>query len=597
MRRRLVLIQEKNGEGGEVKWGDLFKHDNSGSKDFHEAASKAPDAFVRHVLPVVLEIADAALYTEDANPPRRDAVWPILFHRQHESTHSACLNSLVVALRRLANEHPGELSYVIAELRKRDTFIANYLLLNLYTAGAIRFADDAATLICNEPWRFDCGFSDSSYWVAIQMIQAVVAYCSPENRSNLENAILRYSPEYERIAGGRGSAGRARFALLSAIPIDYRSKKAQTSFQELERKFKKPAEPPRGIHGGVVGSPIAQAAADKMTDEQWLRAIAKYQSEERPNRWEEPEKGGARELAGSLREFVRSEPERFAYLSLQFPPGTNPVYIERTLDGLTGTAISAELKLAVCRKAYSESREECGAAIADIIGGIEEVLPDDSVQMLDWLATEHPDPEKELWSIEAADGIAYHGGDIHNHGINTTRGRAAEGIRNLILRDSRYITRFRSTLDRLVSDQSLSVRSCVASTLLAVARHDVPLALPLFERLAATDERLLHTPYAERFIYYGLREHFEELRPFVETMLRSSIPDINRAGARLAGVAALHHESAATLVDEAMSGTASQRHGIAEVAASNIAYSEWRGGAKCGCFNSSTTPTPRFGAK
>jgi hypothetical protein len=409
------------------------------------------------------------------------------------------------------------------------------------------------------------------------MIQAVVAHCSAENRSNLEDAILRYSPEHERTAGGHGRAGRARFALLSAIPIDYRSRNAQTSFQELERKFEQPPAPPRGIHGGVVGSPIDQAAADKMTDEQWLRAIAKYQSEDRLNRWEDIEKGGARELAGSLREFVRSEPERFAHLSLKFPPGTNPVYIERTLDGLTGTGVSAELKLAVCRKAYSESRRECGTSIADLLGGMEETLPQDTVQMLDWLATEHPDPERELWSIEAWEGKAYYGGDIHNHGINTTRGRAAEAIRNLILREARYITQFRSTLDRLVSDQSLSVRSCAASTLLAVARHDVPLALELFTKLAASDERLLHTPYCERFIYYGLREHFEELRPFVETMLRSSTPEVNRSGARLAGVAALHHESAATLVDEAMSRTASQRRGIAEVAASNIAYSEWRG--------------------
>ena len=59
-------------------------------------------------------------------------------------------------------------------------------------------------------------------------------------------------------------------------------------------------------------------------------------------------------------------------------------------------------------------------------------------------------------------------------------------------------------------------------------------------------------------------------------MLRSSTPEVNRSGARLAGVAALHHESAAILVDEAISGTASQRRGIAEVAASNIAFSEWR---------------------
>lgn len=576
LRRRLVLVHEQKSEIGEVKWGDLFKQDDNGSKEFHEAASKAPEAFVRHVLPVILEIVDAAVYKDDVSPPLGDAVWPILLYRQHESIKTACLNSLVVALRRLAKEHPDKLDDIIAELQKRHTFIANYLLLNLYTAGASRFADEAATLICNEPWRFDCGFSDSSYWVVMQLIQAVVAHCSAENRANLEEAILRYAPEHERTAGGQGTAGKARFALLSAIPIVYRSKKTQTSFQELERKFKKAPAPPLGIHGGVVGSPIAQAAADKMTDEQWLRAIAKYQSDDRPNRWEDPEKGGARELAGSLREFVRSEPERFAHLSLRFPPGTNPVYIERTLDGLTGTGVSTDLKLAVCRKAYSESRRECGTAVADLLGGMEETIPQDAIQMLDWLATEHPDPERELWNIEAWEGKAYYGGDIHNHGIKTTRGRAAEAIRNLILRDAGYITRFRSTLDRLVIDQSLSVRSCTASTLLALARHDVPLALQLFKRLAATDERLLHTPYAERFIYYGLREHLDELRPFVERMLRSLVPDINRAGARLAGVAALHHESAANLVNEAMSGIASQRLGIADVAASNVAHAECR---------------------
>jgi transcription initiation factor TFIIIB Brf1 subunit/transcription initiation factor TFIIB len=476
----------------------------------------------------------------------------------------------------MAKEHPGELGDVITELQRRETFIANYLLLNLYTAGASHFADEAATLICNESWRFECGFSDSSHWVAVQMIQAVVEHCSPENRAKLEEVILSYSPEYERGTAGHGSVGRARFALLSAIPASHRSDKAQAKFRELERKFVKPIEPPRGIHVGWVGSPIAQTAAEKMTDQQWLKAIAKYQSEDRPNRWREPQKGAARELAGTLREFVRNEPERFARLSLNFPPGTNPVYIERTLDGLKGTSAPTEVKLAVCRKAYAESREQSGAAIADLLGTIKEPLPDDAVQMLDWLATEHPDPEKELWRVDAWAGKPYYGGDIHNHGINTARGRAAEAISNLILCDARYIKRFRSTLDRLVNDQSLAVRSCVASIVLAVARHDVPLALQLFQRLLLTDEHLLQTPYVERFIYYNLREHFEELRPIVERMLRSTIPEVSRAGARLASLAALHHDSAANLVGEAMSGTAAQRRGVAEVAAANIGHAECR---------------------
>jgi hypothetical protein len=576
LRRRLLLIHERSAGDADVNWGDLFKHDDFGPEHFYDSAGKAAEVFVRHVLPVILEISDAAVYKDKVKPPKRDAVWPLLFHREYESIDSACLNSLVIALNKLAKEDPDKLRGTTPELRRRDTFTANFLLLSLYTEGATHFADEAVALIYNEAWRFDCGFSDSSYWVATELIRAVVPVCSAENRLKFEDAILRYSTEYERTRPGRKWAGRASFVLLCAIPPEYRSQKGKSRFQQLERKFEKADEPPRGIKGGWVGSPIVKKAADKMTDEQWLKAIAKYRFEDNPNRWDDPEKGGAPELAGMLRDFVRNEPERFACLSLRFPVNANPVYIERTLEGLKGTPISVELKLAVCRKAYTESRGECGTSIADLLGSIEEALPDDAVRMLDWLATEHPDPERELWSTVAWDDKAYYGGNIHNHGINTTRGRAAEAIRNLVLRDARYITRFRSTLGDIVSDQSLSVRSCVASTLLAVARDDLPLALQLFQKLTATDERLLQTPYVERFIYYNLREHFEELRPIVERILRSTIPDVSRAGARLASLAALHHESAANLVEEAISGTPAQRCGVAEVAASNIAHAECR---------------------
>jgi len=67
-----------------------------------------------------------------------------------------------------------------------------------------------------------------------------------------------------------------------------------------------------------------------------------------------------------------------------------------------------ELKLAVCRKAYSETRHSCGKAIADVLGSIKDKLPDDAVQMLDWLATEHTDPDKELWNEKAIGGQFYY---------------------------------------------------------------------------------------------------------------------------------------------------------------------------------------------
>ena len=211
---------------------------------------------------------------------------------------------------------------------------------------------------------------------------------------------------------------------------------------ELERKFRAPDSSPRRLEGFQVGSPIEKTAAERMTDEQWLRAIQEYDSEERKHFWENPEKGGASELAQMLQEFVAQEPERFARLSLKFPLGTHPSYIEYILYGLKETGGFTELKLEVCRKAYNEYRDSCGIAITDLLGSIEELTPDDAVQMLDWLATKHSDPEKELWSEEATSGTPYYGGDILTHGINTTRGRAAEAIRNLIQRNRSYIDRF-----------------------------------------------------------------------------------------------------------------------------------------------------------
>jgi hypothetical protein len=212
-------------------------------------------------------------------------------------------------------------------------------------------------------------------------------------------------------------AGHSCFTLLSAVPEHLRSKSAQARFQELEREFGKPDPMPQGIRSGWVVSPIKKEAGEKMSDEQWLRAIAKYRTEERLDHWEHPEKGGAWELAGMLREFVRNEPERFARLSLQFPPATYPTYIARVLDGLKGTAAPTLLKLDVCRKAFAESRVECGIAIADLLGSIEEPLPHDTVEMLHWLATEHPDPRRESWEEQATGGEPSYRRDILHNGV------------------------------------------------------------------------------------------------------------------------------------------------------------------------------------
>ena len=571
IRRRLVVVQAAKQLG---TW-ELIGYDGSAIKMIHESAEYAPSVFINHVLPVVLEISDATLI--GSTPPKFDAVWSVLIARtDHLSGEHACLAALARALANIAREDSPEVRNVIAELRKRDTHVANHLLLALYAGGVARYADEVCVMFCDEPWRFYCGFSDSAYWCARETIQAVVEHCTDGHRENLERAILQYVPEFERTSYGYKQRGQAQFALLSAIPEGLRSGHVHARFDELQRKFDEPESEPSGIRGGLVEPPIKEEAAEKMTDDQWLRAIAKYRSEDRRHFSAEGVTGGAWQLAQVLERRAGEEPDRFARLGLRFPVDVNPVYLERTLAGLKSTAAASDLKLQVCGKAFAESRGHCGQSIADVLGSIEDPLPDDAIEMLHWLATKHDDPAAELWQQDAGGGQMYYGGDIHGAGINTTRGRAAIAVWDLILRDAAYVERFRPTLDQLVRDPSASVLSCVAGTLRAVAYRDSVLGMLLFRRMNLSEERLLTTRHVYGFMRDRLRDSFAELRPIVERMLRSSEPEVCEAGARLASLALLMDQGAADLVDQAIHGDDRQRLGVARVASANIATPESR---------------------
>ena len=577
LRRRFAVIRS---DGGDLRGKELLGYDDSVAEMISKAAECAPAAFVEHVLFVVLEISDSALTGDE--PPKYDTVWRIPIKTKYPSGEDACLSGLAGALATLAREGTVDLRKLIAELRRRDTHVANHLLLALYTGGAARYADEAAILLCDEPWRFQCGFSDNQHWRAMETIRTVVPHCTAENRERLETEILRYVHPYERTKSGFKRIGWARFALLLAIPSELRSPRAKSHFEELTRKFGEPQGEPRTIAASRVGPPIEKTAADKMTDDQWLRAIEKYGSD---NLWHFPHDeiaGGALQLAQhSLEPRVKEEPERFALLSLRFPADANPVYLERTLSALKGATIESDLKLQVCRKAFTESRGPCGQSIADVLGNIEDPLPDYAVQMLHHLATEHEDPASEAWQEDAGGGQTYYNGDIHTDGINTTRGRAADAIRDLILSDAAYIDRFRPTLDRMIRDRSAAVLSCVAGTLRAVTYHDPALGMALFQNMNLSEDRLLATHHVKHFIDGNLLDNFVELRPIVSRMLRSSAPEVREAGAVLASFSALIHESTADLdtadlVDEALRGDARCRFGVAEVAAANIDGPEYR---------------------
>ena len=592
LRRHVAKYKAALAEGRSVEgaW-DRLGYDGSAAEAFEKAVTHSPRNFVNHVLPAVLDTSDATLKV-GTTLPERDKVWPFLI-KDSTSLTNACLHAVADALAALAGS--GEdMEDEISRLSNRQTHVANHLLLALYRGGGARYADDAILAFCGQPWRFDCGYSDGSYWCATETIRVAVPHCEPASRAKLESTVLAYVDPYEQTKEGIRQHGWAAFNLLASIPKELRSTRASARFGELERKFTQPSAAPRAIVGRLVGSPIAAEAAAKMNDKQWLKAIEAYPSERR-----RPLQGGAPQLAQDFGRRAQDEPERFASIGLQLPNTTNPVYFSRLLQGLESAHVADEIKVRLSLRAFECAKNECGRDIANLLGSATDALPKDAVDVLMALATERRDSEEEAWRLDSGNGQPYYGGDIYINGINTTRGQAAEAMAELIEKDASYIERFQPALDELARDRTPSVASCVARTLRAVAYHDPALGLELFLRMDFSEERLLGTPHVCEFMRENLRQSFSSLKNMTLRQLRSPHPDLRRAGARLVCLAAFTYDDALELAAAARLGDNQQRLGVADVAVANVANPicrQWCEGALKDLFGDSDVEIRRLAA-
>ena len=538
-----------------------------------KAAAVAPNKFAELVLPPVLELSDSAAY--EGAPPRQDKIWPYLTSGEHLSARNAIVGALADAVIKWASEGSVP-ETILDDLGQRDTHIGNRMLLALYKGGARHYWKEAIETLVEEPWRFECGTPDSPQWFAGETVGILAECVSSDEMQRLEDAIMDYVPAWERDPSGYRSRGRAEFDLLSFIPDGRRSRRVIKRIGELERKFQAPSGEPKGARGGFVVSPIAPQAADRMTDEQWLGAIRKYHGRGSWFGKGDELVGGATELSRELERRTKEDPDRFGRLASRLPSDADPAYLTGILRGLAGAecAVADDLKLAVSAKAFADTREDLnvGSAIADVLRGVAG-LSDEAVETLRWLATEHPHPDSE----DAPDGAILRTANdidgIYTFGINTTRGRAAEAVARLIVRDADNLKKFETAIHAMLREQNLGVVACVGGVIAAVGAHDAERGIRLMSGVECADAVVLATPHFLTFLASQLSDRFEEVRGLVKRMIRSDCADAQEAGARLAGLAVLYDHDADDLVAESMQGSVDHRRGIAQVASRNVTAS------------------------
>ncbi|MBC8287931.1 MAG: ATP-binding protein [Nitrospinae bacterium] len=543
-----------------------------------DSAKGNPLAFYENIFPFILKIIETNL-TDRGDLPYRDKVWFYRVPHEKFTTQDDLLSAMELAFSNIAKQNPEFFSHIASQIKSREYDTIQFLLTRGYTANGEYFASEAVSFLSETQTRLKTGSASDSYWATRELVESIAPFCTPDILQTLENLVLNYSDKYEKKSHNRRRVGYSQFTLLGGFNSDLLSSKGKQRLQELQRKFNQSVpEKPSGIKSGWVKSPISSSSADKMNDEQWLKAIKRYNQEDMSEWREDSFYGGAHELSKEVERLSELEPHRFANLALRIPQNSQFYYFDAILRGMAKSAESLDVETIskVCLYCHDLPIKPCGITISKAIQSIKgQNLPNNLLDILVWYATEDPDPEKELWQVKTGDNY-YYGGDIFLFGLNTVRGHSALVMGDLIATDKNRINYFLPALKKMILDPSPAVRAYIAYTLNAVDNHDRELAVELFITLCQFEDSFLGTRYVENFLFFASQTHFEQLKTIVERMVESKEEDVVDSGTRIGCLIGLGIEEARPLVEKCASGNEAQRKSAAEIFAHNLFKAPFR---------------------
>jgi hypothetical protein len=532
-----------------------------------KAAEKAPQIFLDSLLPYAQKVVQLTEYEDHGDRPIRDRQF---FYRLNDhiplyELEEALLHGLRSALRKMVAQDQESARPALDRLAADKHETAQWLLYDALQEAGEYYAEWAAQLLLEGDHRL-IG-ADAA---CARLLAAIGPNVGPETFARLEQAILGLRVPWEQ----RPNKGLYTYSLLAELPKSRLSQLARRRLGELERLFSAKRPPARhAITNGGNGSPIPHEAADKMTDEQWLKAMAKYNTDREV--WTTTN-GGASELSSVLQTATAANPARFARLALRLSPETHPAYAEGILRGLGNAevACSSDLVFDVVRHIASFGHKESDLWLVwPLRKHLDGHVPDNIIQLLVDRALNSTSPEEDHWQEEHGDTRE---SDEHilTDGLNSGRGTCALMLGDLLVHDldghrTRLIT---PSLRALAADPSVAVRSCVAHTIAACLRHDLQAALEAFNLLIQTDDRLLATHHAVNLIrYVGSRDPAIS-KPVVIRMLPSEFAEVRKFGGQFAAFAGLEWGLTNLLKTARVSADSAIRTGVAVVCVQRLPH-------------------------
>ena len=534
-----------------------------------QSAAGAPEQFCQLLMPYLLKVM--ALTEDDPQTlPIADRQFSrrLPNHGPFSELDDALLSAAVTAIRTLIEHDPSAAQPVLEQLAADPHDSAQWLLYEGMRAAGERYAPWAASLLLEGPHRLVSGYPENPVWTTRELLQSITPYLSGEELVQLEQAAMEYRPSWERPA----FAGFASFSLLSGLAEDRLSEAARKRLGELRRRFDsdQPSRP-LTMQGGFVRSPIPEAAASHLTDEQWLDAMARYVNDRTDF---VTLTGGAHQLSQVLRTEASAQPERFARLALRMTNETHPAYGNAVLQALADTKepFDPALIFDVIRHIASLRNEE----YQDWLGWplrryLDDEVPDDVILIILDRALHAVSPNEDRWSGDDGREPLF-GGDIWATGLNSARGQSVVILGDLLLhdKDGHRTALIVPSLDQLADDPAVAVRCCVSHLLMACLRHARTEAIAAFQRLIATDDRLLATGQVlDLMIYIGLGEA-SVIEPVIRRMLSSTYPRVRESAGMIAGFAGLELGLGYVLTATRDSHDAATRKGAAQMCARRL---------------------------
>ncbi len=561
-----------------------------------DSARLDPGAYAEEMLPRIASLL-AANEKLAKDGDILDTIWLFRTFGFAESFKDQVLSSAATALALLAERDTARMDRIVAPFDQMPHQNMGYLLLTGWAGNPAFYADRIADYLLANTQRLDIGYAiwDSGNGISAVTREALTAagpHLSEERLRRLEATICEYYPDSERSdLKGRGFH---QYLLLCALPQERLSQPTVIRLQEWERKFPEIEKggPIISNSDGIVRSPIPRPSAEKMSDDQWLNAMLTHDSEEGTRRRirEDFFTGGAHQLSGILEQLARANKPRFARLALRMDARFVPAYFEALLRGLSAKVepkakgqleepasfLTDEEFEKFLLHVYGVKGDEIGRWFCSALAArADHALNPTLMEILARYAVNANDPETDSW-LKGDTKVELYGGDPLTEGINTARGEAAHAIALLLFANRTRINYFRSSIESLVNDKSVSVRSVAIECLLAMLNFDRDSAVPLFLTAVACEDSILRTHTVRHFVHYVVFSHYDMMRDFLLRMLASSVSEVRKRAAQNIALAAYSLPQAQSDLQMVAEGDEYCRSGIASIDASNFEVDECR---------------------